>query len=51
MPLGKLKHVKLREQWSDEAKDFTSWLASEEGLAILGEVLGMELELENNLNT
>jgi len=42
MKLGKLSHVNLREQWPDEAKDFTPWLASEEGLKLLGEALGME---------
>lgn len=47
MVFGKLTHVALREQWIDEAKDFTPWLASDEGLALLGETLGMELELED----
>ena len=46
MPLGKLEHVDLRKQWPDEAKDFTPWLSSEEGLSLLGEAIGMELELE-----
>ena len=45
--LGKLTQIKnLREQWPDEAGDFTPWLAREENLAILGETLGIELELE-----
>ncbi len=47
MSLGKLQHVDLRKQWSDEAKEFTPWLSSEEGLTLLGENLGMELELED----
>lgn len=47
MKLEKLSHVNLRDQWPDEAKDFTPWLASEEGLKLLGESLGMELELED----
>lgn len=47
MKLEKLSHVNLREQWPDEAKDFTPWLSSESGLALLGEALGMELELED----
>ena len=46
MPLGKLEHVNLRKQWPDEAKNFTPWLSSEEGLTLLGEAIGMELELE-----
>jgi len=47
MTLSKLVHVDLRNQWSDESKDFTPWLSSKEGLDILGETLGMELELED----
>ena len=44
-PLGKLEPFPLREYWSDEARDFTTWLASQEGLALLGETIGLELEL------
>jgi len=43
--LSKLERVDLREEWVDEAKNFTPWLGSNEGLALLGESLGMELEL------
>lgn len=43
--LGKIEPVPLRDIWRDEARDFTPWLASEEGLAALGEILGMELAL------
>ncbi len=43
--LSKLERVDLREEWADEAKNFTPWLGSNEGLALLGESLGMELEL------
>ena len=44
--LGTLTSVKLRDIWSSEASDFTPWLAREENLSILGEVLGVELEIE-----
>jgi len=45
--LGKLGAIDVREQWNDEAADFTPWLASEEGLSLLSETLDMELELED----
>lgn len=44
--LGRLTPVELRNIWSSEASDFTPWLAREENLSILGEVLGVDLELE-----
>ena len=44
--LGRLTRVELRDIWLSEAGDFTPWLAVEENLAILGEALGIDLELE-----
>ncbi|MCE2517027.1 MAG: DUF4268 domain-containing protein [Alphaproteobacteria bacterium] len=44
--LGRLEKVDLRYIWETEAQDFTPWLAREDNLAILGETLKMELELE-----
>ena len=44
--LGKLMKVELRDIWVSESSDFTPWLAREDNLAILGETLGLELELE-----
>ncbi len=41
--LGKLEHVPPRTLWESEARDFTPWLA--ENLALLGEALGLDLEL------
>ena len=45
--LGSLEQVPLRKIWPHEAADFTPWLAEEENLALLGQALGLELELED----
>ena len=44
--LGRLTRVDLRNIWTSEASDFTPWLAREENLSVLGETLGIDLELE-----
>jgi hypothetical protein len=44
--LGRLEPVELRGYWTDEARDFTPWLAQVDNLALLSEAIGMELELE-----
>lgn len=44
--LGRLQRVVLRDVWSSEAGSFTPWLAREENLQLLGETIGIELELE-----
>lgn len=46
LTLGRLTKVELRDVWLSEAGQFTPWLAREENLAILGEALGTDLELE-----
>jgi len=46
IPLGRIESVDLREAWPDEARNFTPWLADEDNLALLGGVLGLQLELE-----
>ncbi len=45
--LGRLKKVDLREAWVSEASGFTPWLANEDNLMLLGEAIGIELELES----
>lgn len=44
--LGKVQRVDVRSAWMNEASHFTPWLASEEGMELLQEVLDMELEVE-----
>jgi hypothetical protein len=43
--LGRLEVVKIREYWKDESQDFTPWLAREENLELLGDTVGLNLEL------
>jgi hypothetical protein len=42
---GQLAPLKVKDYFKDEARDFTPWLASDEGLALLGEAIGLTLEL------
>lgn len=44
--LGRLRRVELRDIWRSEAQDFTPWLAGESNIGLLGEALGIELEVE-----
>ena len=44
--LGSLERVDPRLAWPEEAENFTPWLASPEGLKLLGDTLGIGLELE-----
>lgn len=44
--LGRMEKIELRDVWKTEAGDFTPWLAGEENLALLGDTIGLELELE-----
>ena len=46
--LGKLVKVELREAWKDEAHEFTPWLAQEENIKLLGDTIGIELEVDNS---
>lgn len=45
MELGVLKTVAARQKWTNEARDFTPWLAA--NIKSLNEALGLELEIEN----
>jgi hypothetical protein len=44
--LGRLAPVDLREIWISEAAGFTPWLAREENIALLGDAIGIDLEVE-----
>ncbi|MGD9924028.1 MAG: DUF4268 domain-containing protein [Variibacter sp.] len=46
IPLGSFSNVPLREAWPTEDGNFTPWLAEGEAIALLGETLGLELEIE-----
>lgn len=43
--LGKLERVELRDVWQHEACHFTPWLAEPANLEVLGQELGLDLEL------
>ena len=45
MNLSKIKEIPPRNYWHNEATDFTPWLAEEENLAELSEVIYLDLEL------
>ena len=44
--LGRLERVDLRKVWTSESAGFTPWLAQPENLKLLGDTIGLELELE-----
>ena len=46
MNLGRLEKVELRDAWKTEAQHFTPWLAQEHNLALLGDTISLDLELE-----
>lgn len=44
-PLSRLEEVDLRDYWKHEEYDFTPWLATEDNIVLLGESIGMDLEV------
>jgi hypothetical protein len=44
--LGQLSRLDPRIVWQSESAEFTPWLAADENLALLGETIGIDLELE-----
>ena len=44
--LGRMEKVDLRTVWKTEAGDFTPWLATEANIALLGDTIGIDLEVE-----
>ena len=44
---GKLEPVEPRKCWPDEARDLTPWVASVDGLQLLGQAVGMDLACES----
>ncbi|MBT4400577.1 MAG: DUF4268 domain-containing protein [Bacteroidetes bacterium] len=44
--LSRLEHVELREKFKTEAGDFTPWLADESNISLLGDTIGLDLEVE-----
>lgn len=44
--LGRLEKVDLRKAWANESTSFTPWLAQPENIALLGEAIDLDLEVE-----
>jgi len=47
MELGRLEKLDLRAYWRKESTDFTPWLAEEKNIQLLGETVGIELEVQS----
>ena len=46
--LGRISPVDLREIWTSEDMHFTPWLAQPENLELLGEALGIDLQVRRS---
>jgi len=45
--LGRLEQIRdLKKYWEKEATDFTPWLCEEQNMSLLGDAIGIDLELE-----
>lgn len=44
--LGRLERVSLRDAWTNEAYDFTPWLAQPLNLKLLSEAIGIDLDVD-----
>ena len=47
MSIGRLEEVPLREIWPHEGNDFTPWLAKPKNLEYLGEVIGIDFDMDS----
>lgn len=45
--LGKIEKIDLRDVWETEDRDFTPWLAEDSNISLLGEAIGIDLEVES----
>ncbi len=46
-PISRLQRVPIRDIWQTEPQGFTPWLASTENLPLLGEAIGIQLEIQS----
>jgi len=44
--LGTIQALDLRSVWGGESNDFTPWLAEPENIELLGEEIGLDLEVQ-----
>ena len=47
--VNKIRKIDLRDVWASESSDFIPWLAKEENIAMLGDAIGMDLEVESKI--
>jgi len=47
LPISRLQQVPIRDVWPTEPQGFTPWLASQENLSLLGDAIGVRLEIQS----